>query len=425
MSATLSKTADGLYTLELVENVHSTISAHGPLGSIRFEQLLPMLPIMDARIAPSTTLTIYRTGADDYALLFRGDDYPVNLRCGLLPFASALRAIVPTMDVVQQMIPLSSASAPSPPPSPPRAAAQRKSPPRTRLRTGAEIRVPERLGSTRVTRSAVRQALLSRRRKSDPEAAMPARTRRRIVAESDSDDSDYDARRQRRSIKVESDSDNDSDDDSDVESVADMSDFIVPDDDASDDASDAEAVDDVQSDDEQTLFSRMRRNNVDEFEAFRVYMHYLSMAEPIPDSETAARRIASYPGQLAASVTTSGVWKQDLIDQLRTGDSIDVADVDEQSEEKCDVCHRTRTISHVVTITVRKRAGAPVQHEYRCGPVCAQRVQVYWDLMRLGRTLITEYSDADDAEALQRCWDVRRAILARAADFAAPAGATD
>lgn len=272
----------------------------------------------------------------------------------------------------------------------------------------------------------------SLRRKSDPEAKTSARTRRKVAAESDDEDADYDPdqeekvalARDRRGISTDSDSDNDDDDDDDDVDDA-MSDFVVPDDEASDDGSDAEDVDDVPSDDEQTLFSRMRRHNVDELDAFRVYMHYLSMAEPIPEEETAARRIASHPGQLAASVTTSGVWSRDLIDQLRTGDSIDVVDLDEQSEEKCDICHRTRMVSHVATITMRKSSGAPVQHEYRCGPVCAHRIQTFWDLMRLGRTLIAEYSDVDDGEALRRCWDVRRDILARAADFAAKPGATD
>ena len=383
MSATLRRLEGDEYLLELQSAAGAQISARGTLAQISFEALLSLLPIAPSNAPATPTITIRRVDDDEYTAVSQGV-LCLNLRSAIEPLAVGLCATVSLLQQLTHMIPT---AAPSPPE-------------RSRLRKKADGRLAVRSPSPSVTRRTTRSMTGStpaRRRAASEVTPLPPRNQRRKVIELESDEEASD----------------DGDDDA---YESDAGSFIVPDDEASDDGSDAEEPPADASDDEQTMFARMRGSNMDEFVAFCKYMKYLADDEPIPASETAVRRVADYPLQLASSIAKSGLWSDALVNELRTAAHIDDQPLSTPSEGVCQVCSRTRVISREVTLFARWGTVALPMSSYKCGATCARRLLAYRQLVVLRDRMCTVYDDGGDA-ALQHCWKMRRDAIAGAITF--------
>lgn len=388
MSATLRQIDGDEYALEIEDASGASVSARGTLQEISFEVLLPLLPVLPSTAAPTPVITIRRVDDDEYTVVSQGGVIGLNLRAPLEPLVAGLRATVVLIHQVARVLPRVALAPVPATPSP--STRQPETPPRTRLRKKA-------VASTIVTRSMVRSALLSRRRKADEVAPLPPSNRRRKVIPLESDDEA-------------------SDDDEDSDYESDAGSFIVPDEEASDDGSDAELPPVEESDDEQTMFARMRNNNMDEYTAFCRYMKYLDDGESIPASETAVRRVADYPMQLANSIAKSSLWSDDLIGKLNAAVHVVDRELPSKSEGECQVCSRVRTVSHEVNLYTRWGATTLPMASYKCGATCARRLMAYRQLVVLRDRMCAVYDDGDDA-ALQHCWKLRRDAIAAAVTF--------
>jgi hypothetical protein len=382
MSATLRRLEDDEYLLELQSAAGAQISARGTLAQISFETLLPLLPVAPGDAPATPTITIRRVDDDEYTAVSQGV-LCLNLRSAIEPLAVGLCATVSLLQQLTHMIPT---AAPSPPE-------------RSRLRKkagGRLVRPPSPPVARRTTRSMTRSTP-ARRRAASEVAPLPPRNQRRKVIELESDEEA-------------------SDDGEDDAYESDAGSFIVPDDEASDDGSDAEEPPVEASDDEQTMFARMRGSNMDERAAFCKYMKYLANDEPIPASETAVRRVADYPLQLANSIAKSGLWSDALVNELRTAAHIDDQPLSTSGEGVCQVCSRTRVVSREVTLFTRWGTVALPMSSYKCGATCARRLLAYRQLVVLRDRMCSVYDDGSDA-ALQHCWRLRRDAIAAAITF--------
>lgn len=389
MSATLRRLEGDEYLLELQSAAGAQISARGTLAQISFETLLPLLPVAPSDAPATPTITIRRVGDDEYTAVSQGV-LCLNLRSALEPLAVSLCATVALLQQLSHMIP-TAALVPAAAPSPPE---------RSRLRKKAGGRLAVRSPPPAVTRRTTRSMTRStpaRRRVASEVAPLPPRNQRRKVIELESDE------------EV-------SDDGADDDYESDAGSFIVPDDEASDDGSDAEEPPAEASDDEQTMFARMRGSNMDERAAFCKYMKYLANDEPIPASETAVRRVADYPLQLASSIAKSNLWSDALVNELRTAAHVDDHPLSTSGEGVCQVCSRTRVISREVTLFTRWGTVALPMSSYKCGATCARRLLAYRQLVVLPDRMCSVYDDGSDA-ALQHCWRLRRDAIAAAITF--------